>query len=70
MKALVQFLFKRFSPIAYARWLGVNVGEGCRLIKVNFCTEPYLVILGNHVSATAVHFETHDGGVGVQGRTA
>jgi acetyltransferase-like isoleucine patch superfamily enzyme len=33
------------------------------LINVTFSTEPYLVHLGNHVSATKTHFETHDGGV-------
>lgn len=32
---------------------------------MTFSTEPYLVHIGNHVSATKTHFETHDGGVWV-----
>jgi acetyltransferase-like isoleucine patch superfamily enzyme len=51
--------------VGYARSIGVTVGEECRLIDVSFSTEPYLVHLGNHVSATKTHFETHDGGVWV-----
>jgi len=53
------------NPVAYARSLGVRVGKNCRLIQVDFGSEPYLVELGDHVSATCVHFITHDGGVWV-----
>lgn len=63
LNALIGFVGKRWFPIRYARWLGVQVGECCRLIKCEFSTEPYLVRIGNHVSATSVRFETHDGGV-------
>jgi len=56
---------REIDPIGHARSLGVTVGEGCRLIRVTFSREPYLVKLGNHVSATRTHFETHDGGVWV-----
>lgn len=59
------FLLRRFAPIRYARNIGVNLGEGCRLLDVSYSTEPYLVTLGDHVSATATRFETHDGGVWV-----
>jgi acetyltransferase-like isoleucine patch superfamily enzyme len=41
------------------------LGRDCRLINVDFGTEPYLVKLGNHVSVTKSHFVTHDGGVWV-----
>lgn len=58
-------LLRRRDPIAHARALGVRVGENCRLIDVSFSTEPYLIRLGNHVSATKTRFETHDGGVWV-----
>jgi len=58
-------LFRKIFPIAYARWIGVTVGPGCRLIDVRFSSEPYLIKLGSHVSATSVRFETHDGGVWV-----
>lgn len=49
----------------YAKKIGVKVGEGCRLLGCDYSTEPYLIQLGNHVSATKVRFETHDGGVWV-----
>lgn len=43
----------------------VKRGQDCRLIDCTCSSEPYLVTLGNHVSATRTHFETHDGGVWV-----
>jgi len=63
MKSIINFFFKRLYPIRFARHIGVSVGENCRLINVSFSTEPYLIKIGNHVSATSVRFETHDGGV-------
>jgi acetyltransferase-like isoleucine patch superfamily enzyme len=65
IKSVFHYVFKKVRPISYARWLGVKVGADCRLIKVDFSSEPYLITIGNHVSATAVRFETHDGGVWV-----
>lgn len=56
---------KNLFPERYARDIGVKMGHGCRLIKVDFSSEPYLVTLGNRVSATQTRFETHDGGVWV-----
>jgi acetyltransferase-like isoleucine patch superfamily enzyme len=35
------------------------------LLNVDFSTEPYLITIGDHVSATSTRFETHDGGVWV-----
>ncbi|WP_421850554.1 DapH/DapD/GlmU-related protein [Novosphingobium sp.] len=58
-------LKKNLHPERYARDIGVTLGKGCRLIKVDFSTEPYLVTLGDHVSATQTRFETHDGAVWV-----
>ena len=43
----------------------INKGEDCRLIDCTCSSEPYLVTIGNHVSATRTHFETHDGAVWV-----
>jgi acetyltransferase-like isoleucine patch superfamily enzyme len=63
MKSFFHFAFKRISPIRYAKFIGVTLGENCRLLNVKFSSEPYLIKLGNHVSATCVRFETHDGGV-------
>ncbi|SDG14623.1 acyltransferase [Pelagibacterium luteolum] len=61
----IHALWRRIAPISHARAIGVRMGEGCRLIDVTFSTEPYLVTLGNRVSASGTHFETHDGGVWV-----
>ncbi len=41
------------------------MGDDCRLFGVEFGSEPYLVTLGNHVSASNTAFITHDGGVWV-----
>lgn len=65
LRKIYSAIYKRIAPIAYARSLGVRLGTGCRLIDVDFSTEPYLISMGDHVSATAVRFETHDGGVWV-----
>lgn len=49
-----------------ARLAGVKMGEGCKLYRAEFISEPYLVELGRHVVvADAVRFITHDGGVWV-----
>lgn len=65
VRRLASVVHRRVDPVGYARAIGVTVGEECRLIDVTFSTEPYLIRLGNHVSATKTHFETHDGGVWV-----
>ncbi|MCK1485645.1 acyltransferase [Bradyrhizobium sp. 193] len=64
-RRLINAIYKRVAPEAYARSIGVTMGSNCRLINVDFSTEPYLITLGDHVSATATRFETHDGGVWV-----
>ncbi|MGI8624705.1 MAG: acyltransferase [Solirubrobacteraceae bacterium] len=53
------------DPVAFWRTQGATIGEGCRLIGCNFGSEPYLVTLGDRVSATDASFVTHDGGVWV-----
>ena len=65
----IHALWRRIAPISHARAIGVTLGEGCRLIDVTFSSEPYLVTLGNRVSASGTHFETHDGGVWVLRQT-
>ncbi len=59
----------RRDPIGYARSIGVNMGERCRIIgdaRGMFGSEPYLVSLGDHVTVSSeVRFITHDGGVWV-----
>jgi len=67
VKVISDTIALRFRPIEFARSIGVQVGEDCRLLgltRETFGSEPYLVRLGNHVSTTAgVQFITHDGGV-------
>jgi acetyltransferase-like isoleucine patch superfamily enzyme len=63
LKKLLANTIGKIFPISYARFIGVKIGNNCRLINVKYSTEPYLISIGNHVSATRVHFETHDGGV-------
>lgn len=63
LKKLVILPLKYLKPVLWAKLLGVKVGHSCRFYKVTFSTEPYLIKIGNHVSATKVHFETHDGGM-------
>lgn len=53
------------DPVAFWRAQGATIGERCRLISCDFGSEPYLVTLGDHVSATDTAFVTHDGGVWV-----
>ncbi|GET33957.1 hypothetical protein PbJCM13498_28200 [Prolixibacter bellariivorans] len=63
IKKLLLLPLKQINEIKWARKMGVRVGDNCRLLNVSFSSEPYLVKIGNHVSATRVHFETHDGGM-------
>lgn len=63
LKRLFMLFLSKRDNVKYARKLGVQVGDDCRLNGVSFGSEAYLVKLGNHVSATKVHFETHDGGM-------
>jgi acetyltransferase-like isoleucine patch superfamily enzyme len=60
-----EILYSYLDPIGYARSIGVRVGKDCRLIGVHFGSEPFLVTLGDHVSAADVSFITHDGGIWV-----
>jgi len=57
------------DPVAYARWIGVRLGDDCRLIGLTtgtFGSEPYLIRIGDHVTlAAGVRFITHDGAVDI-----
>jgi len=63
------FFLKKVSNrtrLLYARLVGVEVGEHCRIYSAEFGSEPYLVSIGNHVTVSGwVTFLTHDGGVWV-----
>ena len=72
-KKFFDFYSARRDPVKYARSLGVKIGNDVRLISIKsgsgtFGSEPYLVVIGNHVTVTGgVRFVTHDGGVWVFG---
>lgn len=52
------------KPMKYAKKIGVNFGESCRVYgKVYWGSEPWIISLGNNVFITdGVKFITHDGG--------
>lgn len=58
-----EWLLQRINYEDYARHIGVNIGNGCRLLgRPSFGTEPYLITLEDHVSISAgVTFHTHEG---------
>lgn len=64
-KRIIDLVHRWYDPIGHARRLGVTIGKECRLLGVDFSTEPYLVTIGDHVSATRTQFLTHDGSVWV-----
>jgi acetyltransferase-like isoleucine patch superfamily enzyme len=48
--------------VYYARKIGVQVGDNCRIYTTHFGSEPFLVSIGNHVTITSgVKLITHDG---------
>ena len=48
--------------VFYARHLGVNIGEGCRIYTTSFGSEPFLITIGDRVTVTSgVKILTHDG---------
>ena len=64
MIGLVKKLYWRIfaSPEAYARHLGVEIGENCLISTRNWSSEPYLIKIGNNVQITSnVYFHTHGG---------
>lgn len=67
MMNIYRILQRKRDTIKYARSLGVIVGDNCRILGMTdatFGSEPYLIVLGDHVTITSgVSFVTHDGGV-------
>lgn len=57
-----RFVSGFFGNVALARWLGVEVGEGCRLYIREFGSEPFLIYIGDRVTITqGCTLLTHDG---------
>ncbi len=69
MEWIRRLILIKADPVAYARSIGVQVGERARLLGIHggtFGSEPFLIRLGEDVTVTAgVQFLTHDGGIAV-----
>ena len=51
------------SPLAYARHIGVKIGDNCLIATRHWSSEPYLISIGSNCQITAgVRFHTHGGG--------
>lgn len=51
------------NPIAYARHIGVVIGDNCLIDTRGWSSEPYLIKIGNNVQITrGVSIHTHGGG--------
>jgi acetyltransferase-like isoleucine patch superfamily enzyme len=63
---LVRILPSSSLRVRLLRKIGVKIGKNCRLYKVDWGTEPYLIELGDHVAVSNnVRFLTHDGAIWV-----
>lgn len=60
------FIFFKINPIKCSRFMGVTIGENCRIYGNSpnmWGTEPFLITIGNNVHITdGCSFITHDGG--------
>lgn len=64
MRVFIRRFFRKIRNLLKRDYIDyINKGKDCRLIACTCSTEPYLVTIGDHVSATRTHFETHDGAV-------
>lgn len=51
------------TPEAYAKYIGVKIGNNCLIATRNWSSEPYLISIGNNVQLTnGVSIHTHGGG--------
>ena len=62
-RKVYQYYLKKKKPLAYAQKIGVDIGQGCKLIgSPNWGSEPWLISLGNRTEVSFnVTFITHDG---------
>lgn len=62
-KKIKTYLLQRKDPIAYARSIGVAIGERCKIQGIpNWGSEPWLISIGNHTEVSfGCAFITHDG---------
>tara|TARA_B110000027_G_C16117915_1_gene301188 strand:- start:3297 stop:3833 length:537 start_codon:yes stop_codon:yes gene_type:complete len=60
--AIKWFIILLRGRAEYARYIGVSIGENCRIYTTEFGTEPWLISIGNKVTVTSgVVMLTHDG---------
>ena len=57
------FSFLGGEVFALKKIYNVRIGKDCRFKNNNYGSEPFLISIGNHVSAINVDFITHDGSV-------
>jgi acetyltransferase-like isoleucine patch superfamily enzyme len=62
----IEKLYRKYllhqNLVTYAKYIGVKVGENCRIYTNEFGSEPFLISIGNNVTITAgVRFLNHDG---------
>jgi acetyltransferase-like isoleucine patch superfamily enzyme len=66
LEYIFKFLFCKISPINYAKYIGVKIGQNVIFYGMKpfmFSTEPWLITIGNNVHIAAdCMFITHDGG--------
>jgi acetyltransferase-like isoleucine patch superfamily enzyme len=61
-RIILRLIYALKGGVDAARYLGVKVGEGCRIYPTSFGGEPWLISIGDRVTVTAgVQFITHDG---------
>jgi len=62
IKLYQKLLYYFGSPEAYAKFIGVKIGENCKISSKSFSSEPFLIQIGSNVRiAKEVLFLTHGG---------
>ncbi|MEM9886780.1 MAG: acyltransferase [Bacteroidota bacterium] len=67
MKKLIKVLRNKLVLLfrgrqGLAKFMGVTIGNDCRIFTTNFGSEPFLITIGNKVTVTkGVRFVTHNG---------
>lgn len=65
-KIIEKLIHVFMSRKKYAQYVGVKLGDNCRIYTTNFGSEPYLINIGDNVTlSNDVQLITHDGGVWV-----
>ena len=67
LRRIYRILLKYFgTPLAYAKFIGVNIGSDNLIKKTHWSSEPYLITIGSHCQLTDCKIHTHGGGVVVR----